>query len=105
MTDSQEQAGAAERAAGAPLLMLDTGGHMALIKDIVFTPDGRQLVSASDDKTIRVWDLATGKTVRTSAARARRAMPARSTPWHCRRMANGWQRGEGFTRPNRSKDR
>ena len=40
--------------AGAPLLMLDTGGHMALIKDIAFTPDGQQLVSASDDKTIRV---------------------------------------------------
>ena len=47
------------------VLMLDTGGHMAVIKDIAFTPDGRQLVSASDDKTIRVWDLATGKTVRT----------------------------------------
>jgi cysteinyl-tRNA synthetase len=47
------------------LLMLDTGGHMALIRSIAFTPDGRQLVSASDDKTIRVWDLATGRTVRT----------------------------------------
>ena len=51
--------------AGAPLLMLDTGGHMALINAIAFTPDGGQLVSASEDKTIRVWDLATGKTVRT----------------------------------------
>ena len=35
------------------------------ISGIAFTPDGRQLVSASDDKTIRVWDLASGKTVRT----------------------------------------
>lgn len=47
------------------LLQLDTGGHMAKIQDIVFTPDGKFLVSASDDKVIRVWDLATGKTVRT----------------------------------------
>ena len=38
---------------------------MAMIRSIAFTPDGRQLVSASDDKTIRVWDLASGKTVRT----------------------------------------
>jgi WD40 repeat protein len=47
-----------------PQLMLDTGGHMALIRDIAFTPDGRQLVSGSDDKTIRIWDLTTGKTLR-----------------------------------------
>ena len=59
------QAAAAKPAADAPLPMLDTGGHMALIRSIAFTPDGRQLVSASDDKTIRVWDLASGKTVRT----------------------------------------
>src|SRR4029450_11080792 len=32
---------------------------------ISFTPDGRQLVSASEDKTIRVWDLPTGKPART----------------------------------------
>jgi WD40 repeat protein/uncharacterized caspase-like protein len=57
--------GARAQDADAPLPMLDTGGHMALIRSIAFTPDGRQLVSASEDKTIRVWDLASGKTVRT----------------------------------------
>jgi WD40 repeat protein len=45
-------------------LMLDTGGHMALIKSVVFTPDGQHLVSASDDKTIRVWSVAEQRTVR-----------------------------------------
>ena len=49
----------------AAIPMLDAGGHMAQIMDIAFTPDGRQIVSASQDKTIRVWDVATGKTVRT----------------------------------------
>jgi WD40 repeat protein len=48
-----------------PLLMLDTGGHMALIRDVAFTPDGRQLVSAGDDKVIRIWDWQAGKTVTT----------------------------------------
>jgi WD40 repeat protein len=37
---------------------------MAKIKDIFFTRDGKQLISASNDKTIRVWDIQTGKTVR-----------------------------------------
>ena len=52
-------------AAEKPLLQIDSGGHKALIMDVVFTPDGRYLVSASDDKLIRVWDLKTGRTVRT----------------------------------------
>jgi len=51
-------------ASSPPQLMLDPGGHMAKVQDLAFTPDGNFLVSASDDKTIRVWDLATGKTVR-----------------------------------------
>jgi WD40 repeat protein len=44
-----------------PILQLDTGGHKAVINDVIFTKDGRYLVSASDDKTIRVWDVRTGQ--------------------------------------------
>ena len=47
------------------LLGLETGGHMALIRAVLFTPDGRQLISAADDKVIRIWDVATGRTTRT----------------------------------------
>jgi WD40 repeat protein len=52
-------------AAEKPILQIDPGGHKALIRDIVFTADGRYLVSASDDKVIRVWNLKTGRTERT----------------------------------------
>ena len=48
-----------------PILQLDSGGHMAKIQSVVFTPDGKLLVSASDDKVIRVWDWRKAKTVRT----------------------------------------
>ncbi len=48
-----------------PRLVIDPGGHTALIKQIIFTRDGRHLISAGDDKMIRVWEVATGKVVRT----------------------------------------
>jgi WD40 repeat protein len=49
--------------------MLDTGGHMAVIKGLSFAPDGKQLVSAGEDKVIRVWDWRVGKTVKTIRGR------------------------------------
>jgi WD40 repeat protein len=48
-----------------PILQIDTGGHKSLITDVTFTADGRYLVSAGEDKVVRVWDIETGETVRT----------------------------------------
>ncbi len=58
-------AGAGAAADERPILQLDTGGHMALVRGLAFTPDGTFIVSAGDDKVIRVWDWRKGITVRT----------------------------------------
>lgn len=47
-----------------PILRLDTGGHQATVKMMAFSPDGRELYTAANDKTIMVWDTATGQRLR-----------------------------------------
>ncbi|MGR1581343.1 caspase family protein [Thalassobius sp. S69A] len=42
-------------------LDLDTGGHRAVIRDVDVSADGRVIVTAADDKTVRVWDWQTGQ--------------------------------------------
>ncbi|KAJ5966041.1 hypothetical protein N7481_012755 [Penicillium waksmanii] len=38
-------------------------GHNEGVTSIAWSPDGSQLTSASSDKTVRIWDLATGQSV------------------------------------------
>src|SRR5208283_3676170 len=44
-----------------PMLRIDVGQHTARIVSIATDRAGRWLVSVSDDKTVRVWDAATGQ--------------------------------------------
>ncbi|KPA13689.1 secreted protein containing Peptidase C14, caspase catalytic domain protein [Candidatus Magnetomorum sp. HK-1] len=44
-----------------PIIRIDPGGHTSKINDIIVTSDQQHLISASNDKTIRVWNLKTGK--------------------------------------------
>ena len=35
-------------------------GHDGLVKSAAYNPDGRRIVTASEDKTAKVWDAQTG---------------------------------------------
>ena len=38
-------------------------GHQDYIMSVAFSPDGQFIASGSDDKTIRIWNLADGKEI------------------------------------------
>ena len=40
-------------------------GHSGAVYSVAFSPDGQKIVSGSDDKTVRVWDTATGSLLQT----------------------------------------
>ena len=49
----------------APVLRVDTGSHNAAIRALATDAAGRYAVTASDDKTARVWDLSSGRLLQT----------------------------------------
>jgi PDZ domain/WD domain, G-beta repeat len=79
------------------LLMLDTGGHMAIIHGLALTPDGSQLLSAGEDKVVRIWDWQAGKTVRTIRGQVAPGGEGKIYAMaRCRRTGAGSQQVGGF---------
>jgi hypothetical protein len=58
-----ELANAARKAKGVePFLILR--GHIGNVRSVSFSPDGKTIASGSDDKTVKIWDAATGTILR-----------------------------------------
>lgn len=49
---------------GIPRIVINSLGHSAKISNIMFTPDGKQVISVGEDKNVRVWNAATGEMVK-----------------------------------------
>ena len=40
-------------------------GHASFIKSVCYSPDGKYIASGSDDKTVKIWEVETGRELRT----------------------------------------
>src|SRR6266511_1533375 len=55
-------------------------GHSLTVTSVAFSPDGRNVVSGNYDNTAKLWDLATGKLVRTFEGHSRKVNSVVSSP-------------------------
>src|SRR5829696_1094092 len=55
-------------------------GHTAGIMDVAFSRDGRRLVTASSDMTVRLWDPSVGKEVLVLRGHSGKVVGARFSP-------------------------
>jgi len=51
---------------GQPRFMV-LSGHQSWVRSAIFSPDGKRVVTASDDSTARVWDAVTGEQIQSLA--------------------------------------
>ena len=55
-------------------------GHRAAVRAVAFAPTGRQVLTASDDGTMRLWNVASGLEVRRLTAHGSRALSGQLLP-------------------------
>jgi WD40 repeat protein len=75
-----------------PALLRTLEGHTHHVKSVSVTPDGLRAVSASLDRTLRVWDLETGRCLRTLEGHTHYVDCVSVTPDGLRAVSASWDR-------------
>ncbi len=49
---------------GVPRIVVNALGHSAKVENLLFSPSGEQLISVSDDKTVRIWNASNAEVLK-----------------------------------------
>ena len=71
---------ALHRAVMTSRLRMTLRGHTGTVHTVTFSPDGKRIATASQDKTAKIWDAATGRELLTLTGHADRATKVAFSP-------------------------
>src|SRR5437870_2382406 len=57
----------AQDAPPVPGVVITLKGHTEMIYGVAFSPDGKYVITGSFDRSLKLWDAATGKEIKTFA--------------------------------------
>src|SRR5262249_54144765 len=67
-------------------------GHAQPVEAVAFAPDGRTALSASWDRTLRLWDMHTGQTLRTFTGHSKAVHAVAFLPGGRQALSASWDR-------------
>jgi WD40 repeat protein len=70
------------------------GRHTNSVNSVAFSTDGTRLVSGSDDKTVKLWDVSSGQLIRTLEGHSSRVRSVAYSPDGSRVLSGGTRDGE-----------
>ena len=76
----------------ADALAIELKGHTGAVRSVCFSPDGKTVVSAGADETVRIWNVESGEVLQKLLGHTREVWLATFSPGGERIVTASWDR-------------